>query len=78
MIRNIASKNTSLLTQYFSLDQIKQILVEKLNTNNYELVRQSLYIICNISADENYKDFGMDAELLPFIKSNLVNSHSYN
>ena len=49
-----------------------EILYQKLNDENIEIVYQSLLILCNISADLSHKSFVMNPFFLKSIKSLLV------
>lgn len=77
LIRNLVCKDATLLldnpeeTIGYSLD-CKQILLEKFSKNNVELTKQCLFIICNICSELQYKNFGMDKEILSHIRNNLV------
>ena len=71
VLRNIVSKNASLLVSSELID-CRQMLLDKLTTENTEMRRQCLFVICHICAHDSHRWFGMDPALLAHIRHGLV------
>ena len=76
LVRNVVCKDSVLLLEEpasigYHLD-IRKILLDKLAVGRTEMTRQCLFVICNICSEFNYKSFGMDEEILGYIRKSLV------
>eukprot|EP01095_Lingulamoeba_sp_RSL-Kostka_P009050 TRINITY_DN3091_c0_g1_i2.p1 TRINITY_DN3091_c0_g1~~TRINITY_DN3091_c0_g1_i2.p1 ORF type:complete len:227 (+),score=44.20 TRINITY_DN3091_c0_g1_i2:189-869(+) len=71
-LRNITYRDASLVFQHIETDKLLQMIEKKLSSTYLEIIRQTLFVICNISANENYKNIIMSTKILTLIKDLLI------